>query len=107
MKTIELEFFVREAFGGVNRYGDPANLASELVFSKAMAGGELQNAKAVLSYSIAIYNSQIGEKCSGNLREEDHEFRRQALERVFSAETYDDMIAVIYEYKEFKDKHLK
>ena len=107
MEPLELEFFVRKAFGGVNRFEDPAGLANADIFRGAMAGRGLECAKAVLSYSIAIYNNQIGERCSGNLKDpEDLNFMEESLKKVISSSTYDEMVAAVEEYREFKNSHI-
>lgn len=101
MSALGYEHFVRDAFGNVERGGDPAGLAEADIYNSSYEISSMNELKIGTGYAIAIYNSNYIE--TKELRDpEDYEKMDKFLDEVLKSKTGDDIGRIIEEYQEFK-----
>lgn len=99
MENLKYEYFVRGAFGNIERGEDPAHLANQ-DYMRNKNDFALNKAKAAVAYSIAIYNNKFYEEqkvCDA----EEFVVMNDYLADTFNVKSYDELEAIINEYNSF------
>ena len=105
MSALSYEYFVRRAFGGSARGGDPAGLAEADIYNLANDKTYLNKIKIGTGYAIAILNHMYGEEKL--LRDpEDYEKMDEFVSDALNAEDANEIYSIIERYVEF-EKELK
>lgn len=102
MGALLYEYFVRNAFGNVERGGDPAGLAEADMYNMSFSDGMFLNKlKIGTSYAMAIYNANYME--AKKLQDpEDCEKMENFLKGVLEAESGNEIVEIIKQYQNFE-----
>lgn len=105
MSALSYEYFVRRAFGDVERGGDPAGLAEADIYNLSNDETYLNKLKLGLGYAMTILNNQYGEEKL--LRDpEDYEKMDRFVSDVLNAEDATEIDLIIERYVKY-EKELK
>lgn len=103
MSALLYEHFVRKAFGGVERGGDPAGLAEADIYNSSNDGASLNQLKIGTGYAIAIHNADYME--TKKLRDpDDYEKMDQFIADVLAAKNGNEISEVIEKYQKFQEE---